>query len=422
MNPQTTASQITDQKPNQNQMRHHHIILMLIASSFVLPLQAEDWPQFRGPLADGIVRDTGILKAWPSDGPAKTWSIKLGGGYSGLSVVDGVIFTQFSQEKDEFAAAIDASTGKEIWRFRTDDVRRDQFGDGPRSTPTIDGDRVFLASAFGKLHALERKTGKALWSVDLRKEYEATVPTWGVSASPIVVDNLLLMDIGGKAGYALVGFDKATGKLTWNSESGLPGYALPIRFTVGGIEQVLFFAGQKLVAVEPKTGKKIWEYPWQTAYDVNAATPIFLPPNRLFVSSGYDTGAAMLRLQVAGNKVAIEEEWRTRGMKNQFSSSVHWNGHIYGFDNKTLKCIDAANGQDLWRKSGFGHGSLLLIDNHLIVLGDNGKLALVEATPSAYLEKSSVQAAEGKHWTVPTYSAGNLLVRNEQDLISFKIR
>jgi outer membrane protein assembly factor BamB len=397
-------------------------VLPALALLAALPLGAADWPQYRGKNADGISTEKGLLKTWPAAGPRKLWQVPLGGGYSGIVADEARIYTQWSHQQDELLGAFEPATGKTLWTLRLDEVRPDQFGDGPRATPLVDGERVYAVSAYGKLHAVDRKTGKGAWMQDLRAKFGLQVPTWGVSSTPIVVGELVLHNVGGSAGHLFMAFDKKTGKPVWNSESGIAGYAQPITFEVGGIKQTLFFAGQKAVAVDPASGKKYWEVPWSTAYDVNAATPIFIAPDQIFLASGYDTGGALYKLEVAGGKLTPRELWRTRSMKNQFSTSIHLNGYIYGFDNKNFQCLDAKTGQSVWRRGGFGHGSLTYVDGHFIVLGDNGKLALVEASPQAYLEKALFQVAEGKHWTVPTYSDGTLYVRNEQNLIALALR
>lgn len=403
-----------------------------IAFSFViavltaLPAVAQstkpvDWPQFRGPNRDGISTETGLLKTWPASGPKVVWKRLLGSGFSGLTIADGRLFTQFGKGKDEFAIALDAATGKEVWRVLTDANRKDGMGDGPRSTPTVDGERVFVISARGKLHALEKATGKTLWSVDLVQQYGAQIPQWGVSASPLIDGDQLIFNAGGRSGHAVIALDKKNGKLLWHSGTDVPGYSMPILIEAGGVRQVIVFSGTRVLGLAPTDGKILWEEDWQTSYDVNAATPIFLPPDRLFIASGYDTGGAVFQLGAAGGKVTVKDVWRSRDMKNQFSSSVHLDGTIYGFNNKNLQAIDAANGKVLWRKSGLGHGSLLAADGHLIVLGDNGKLVLAEANPTAYVEKAAAQPLTGKHWTVPTLYGGKLYVRNESELVCLDV-
>jgi len=397
-----------------------------ISSIFALTLAAgaafaADWPQFRGPNRDGISRDTGLLKAWPSGGPRVLWKVPLGEGYSGLTVAGGRLYTQVGKGKDDLVLALDAKTGKEIWRFRADAKFDNDMGGGSRSTPTFDGGLLYALTAMGKLWALDAKTGKKVWGHDLRQEFGAKPPQWGVSTSPLVEGNLLLVDVGGVDGKSAMAFDKKTGKVVWASQSDSAGYSAPIAITVGGVRQVIFFTGTAVASLSPANGKLFWRVPWRTDWDVNAATPIFVAPDKLFISSGYDTGAALFRITTAGGKPKAEQVWKSRDMKNQFSSSVLSNGVLYGFDNTTLKALDAATGDERWKERGFGHGSLILAEGHLYVLSDRGKLSLVQAAPGGFTEKSSFQALSGKCWTAPTVANGILYVRNEEELKAFDV-
>ncbi len=397
----------------------------LLGALAAAPLAASgppaDWPCFRGPHGDGISAETGLATRWPEGGPKVLWKVPLGGGFSGLSAVDGRLYTMVGRGGQELVAALAANDGRELWSAAIDRERQDRFGDGPRATPAVDGGRVFAVSALGQLHALAAADGATLWSRDLRRDFGAVVPQWGISASPLVDGGLLLFNVAGKKGHAVVAFRADSGEVAWAGGTDVPGYSTPISLTVGGLRQAIFFSGSQVLALAPASGEVLWTRPWKTAYDVNAAMPIFIAPDKLFFSSGYDTGAALLRLRVGKGAVAVDELWTSRGMKNQFSSSVYHDGHIYGFDNKNLKCIDAADGRDKWRKSGLGHGTLFYADGHLVVLGEGGRLALLEATPAGYTEVASHQVAEGKHWTVPTLYGGRLYVRDERQLTCLQV-
>jgi len=241
-----------------------------------------------------------------------------------------------------------------------------------------------------------------------------------MSGSPVVVGNLLLLQVGGPE-IVMVALDKASGEEVWRSRTGKAGYSTPYLITVGGVKQAVILTGETLYAVAPDTGKVYWQAPWKTSYDVNAAMPIFIAPDRLFVSSGYDTGAALLKISGDARSMTIDEVWTTREMKNQFSSSIYLDGYLYGFDNKNLTCLDAKTGERRWRERDLGHGSLMLADGHLIVLGDKGQLVLVEASPEAYREKGRVQLFKGKTWTVPTLSGGRLFVRDENEMVALRV-
>lgn len=396
-------------------MRRLRFTLMLALTLIAGVAAAADWPQFRGPNRDGISPEAAVLKSWPASGPKVLWKAPLGEGYSQVVSAKGRLFTLAQQGEEQVALAFDGATGKRLWRTRIDREYNDGQGDGPRSTPTVDGELVYVLSAHGKLAALRAANGQAAWQHDLRAEYGANPPQWGVSTSPLVEGNLLIVNVGGSGNKSIVAFDKTNGKPVWTSQGDGAGYSAPIAITVRGVRQVIVFTADAILSISPKDGRLFWRSGWKTDYDVNAATPIFLPPDKLFVSSGYGTGSALLQI----NRTNVAEVWRSRGMKNQFSSSVLHDGILYGFDNSTFKAIDAATGKERWKQRGFGHGSLILAGGHLIVLSDRGKLALVQATPEEYRELGNAQVIDGKCWTSPSLADGRLYVRNEEELIAF---
>jgi outer membrane protein assembly factor BamB len=380
-----------------------------------------DWPQYRGPQRTGVSQETGLLKAWPAAGPKTLWRVPLGDGYSGISVVGGRAFTMYATGKDEFAAAFDVVTGKEVWKLRVDAVREDDMGAGPRSTPTVDGDVVFVVSESGMVYALKAGSGEKIWSKDLKSEFGAQVPQWGISTSPLVEGDLLLLDAGGGKNKSLAALDKKTGATRWTAHSDRPGYSSPLAVTIQGVRQVLSFAGSSLVSVAIADGKVLWSVPWKTSYDVNAAMPVLIPPDRVFISSGYDTGGAVYRIKKEGEAFKTEEVWNTRVMKNHFNSSVHYGGYLYGFDDATLKCVDAGTGEEKWRQRGFQKGSLLVADGHLVILSEAGLLLLADAVPEAFKEQGRMQVLEGRTWTMPSLSGGKLYLRNQKEMVALEL-
>lgn len=397
------------------------VALVVLVATPAFAAAPYDWPQLRGPERDGISRETGLLERWPAEGPPVLWRRPLGNGFSALSVVDGTIYTQAGIGDDEVVVALAADDGRELWRTRLDRARPDGQGSGPRSTPLVDGDRLYAVSAHGTLAALERASGKLLWQRQVVERDGGRVPDWGVAASPLLDGDRLIFNVGAPDA-AVIAYDKRTGEPLWRAGSDVAGYSTPILVEVGGLRQAIVFSGRQLLSLDPETGAVHWTLPWKTSYDVNAATPIFVPPNKLYVSSGYDTGAALFQLGATGGKATVQELWRSRRIKNQFSSAIYHGGHFYGFDNKLLKCSVMASGEDCWAEKGFGHGSLLMADGRLIVLSDRGALALVEASPDGYVELGRLQLAEGKHWTVPTLWDGRLFVRNERELVALDLR
>lgn len=396
-------------------------LLVFLAAVAASPSAPGDWPRYRGPKGDGVSHETGLLKTWPASGPRVLWRARLGTGYSGMAVANGRLFTLFGSAGKELAIAFDAATGKELWRAQLGPDRQDGMGGGPRATPTVDGDLVYVMGAEAKLAALEAATGKARWRLDLVAQQGARVPQWGVSTSPVVEGGLLLVNAGGSNGRSLLGLDKLTGKVVWASESDVPGYSTPLVLDLAGTRQALFFAGTSLISVSPQTGKRFWSVPWETSYDVNAAMPVFVAPDRVFISSGYDVGGQLLRVVAKSGQPAVEPVWRNRVMKNHFNSSIYVAGHLYGFDDSTLKCIEPATGAERWTQRGFGKGSLLVADGHLWVLSDRGELALVELGPGGYREKARAQVLEGKTWTMPTLAGKRLYLRSESELVALDV-
>ncbi len=381
-----------------------------------------DWPQWLGPNRNGVSAETGLLKSWPTTGPKILWRIPLGEGYSGVSISQGRVYTLFSHGDDEFVVCIDAVTGKELWRTRSDSTFKDVNGNGPRSTPTVDNEVVYALGARGKLYALQTANGNKLWSHDLKKEFKTSGPSdQGFSTSPLIEDNLLLVEAGGE-GNSFIAFDKQSGVVIWKVESDNAAFASPIAITVNGVRQIVFFSAVGAIAISPADGKVFWRLPWKTEGNVNAATPLFIPPDKLFISSGYGVGATLLRIK-AGNATAhIEEIWKSKGMQNKYTSSILQGDYLYGFDGGMLKCIELNTGAQKWTQRGFGFGTLIYADGHLIVLGDKGKLALVEAAPTGYKEKAVAEILNGRSITVPALAGGKLYLRNAKEMICLDVR
>ena len=383
---------------------------------------AADWPAYRGIDGHGLSAETDLLASWPLEGPKELWRIDIGQGYSGIAVQAGRVFTQFGQSGDEIAAAFDAASGTEIWRAVTGKDRPDGQGGGPRSTPTVDGDLVFVVGAYGTLHAFKTADGTTVWSRDLRADFGARVPQWGVSASPVVTGDLLLIEAGGRADHALLALDKGTGDLRWHTRNDKPGYSTPIVVSIADREQAIFFTADGLVATSLADGSSLWEFPWKTSYGVSAAMPIFVPPDKIFISTGYGKGAALLQISASEAGLEVDEIWRSKVMQNHFNSSVLVNGYLYGFDNATLKCIEAASGEQRWARRGFGKGSLLYADGHLFVLSERGVLLSVEATPDEYKETGRIQILNGKTWTMPSLADGRLFLRDEREMVAVSLK
>lgn len=387
-----------------------------------------DWPQWRGPHRDGISPEKGLLTEWPDAGPKELWRRPSGAGYSSLAVADGRVVTMARDGDLEAVICWNAANGKELWRHRypcsTEGI---DWGSGPRSTPTIEGDYVYTVGVSGILKCLKLRPaspkGEEVWSVDLLKEFAGPVPTWGFSFSPLIDGDLLFTNPGAPEARSLVAFDKRTGKIVWQNLDDRGGYSSPITASFAGKKQVVFFTAQGLVGVVPESGKLLWRFPWETSYDCNIATPIALG-NYIFISSGYNRGCAVVRIDEAANGAwEARRVYEHNKMCNHFATCVLYDGHLYGFsDPSLLTCMDFRTGKIRWKERGFDKGSLMIADGHLIILGERGKLAIAEATHQEYREKAAFQVSNNQTWTVPVLANGRLYVRDEENVICLDVR
>jgi len=384
------------------------------------PSAGTDWPRFRGPQQNGVSLEKGLLRSWPESGPKVLWKKPIGSGFSSLTAVGDALYTMAVEGESETAYRLRESNGEVVWRVPLGPVFPETFGNGPRSTPTVEGDVVYALSATGRLHALKTKDGMRLWEVDLAKELGGPTPLRGFSTSPLVDGDLVLLEAGGVEGKAVVALDKKTGKLRWSALNGKPGYVTPLAVTIDGVRQYVFVrtAEGDLLSLLPD-GKVHWRHPWKTGA---IASPLFVPPNRIFASASEDAGAILLEIGKADGKATVREVWNNRLMKNHFSSPVLYEGHIYGFDNASLKCIVAETGEQKWVQRGYGKGSLIAADGLLYVLSDQGQLILAEATPAGFQEKGRVKVMEGKTWVAPVLSHGRIYLRDEDEMIVLDVR
>jgi outer membrane protein assembly factor BamB len=368
---------------------------------------------------DGTLSDDSFAKGWLKSGLHEKWRNPIGEGFSGVAASNGQLFTMDSDGKDEFLVSLNASTGKELWRLKIGQSPNDVYGGlGPRVTPSIDENTIFTVSAQGDLLAIDQSGGRILWRKAL-----AVDPGWrpaaeGTSCSPLVQDGRIYLLIGGANNRTLAAFDQKTGKTIWTSQEDRISYSSAVRWDFSGQPQVLFLAGSNLFSVNATTGSLFWKYSWPTYDYVNVATPIIIPPDRVFISSGYDQGAAMLRVSSdKSGRLQVSEVWRNREMKNHFNNSIHHDGVIYGFDNAILKAVDASSGATLWRKQGLGTGSLVGVGNFLIILSASGDLICAEANRERFNILKRIQALNGKSWTPPSIAANKIFLRNQTEIV-----
>lgn len=383
-----------------------------------------DWPQWRGPRRDATSAETGLVREWPAGGPQVLWRVEVGEGYSGVTVSGGKLYTMWDEEGDQLLTCSDAATGELLWSTPVGADFQNGYGNGPRSTPLVDGDAVFATGTSGRLLVANRHSGEPIWEHDLVEELGARLPSYGYSSSPLVVGDKLLVETAG-AGAAYSAFDKLTGELLWASRDDHPAYSSPMLATLCGVDQVLFWSAGALHSVEPDTGRELWSHPWRTdcpasGDPLGTGTPLTRAPDKLFLSSG--SGTALLHLAKTAEGFQAHTDWESRVLRNDVNSSLLLGKHVYGFDGGTLKCIDVETGKTMWAKRGYRKGSLIAADGLLIVLGEGGELALVDADPEAFVERSRAPLLEGRNWTSPTLADGKLYLRNHEELVCVNMR
>ena len=379
-----------------------------------------NWPQWRGPNRDGISKETGLLKQWPAEGPPLVWkAVGAGRGFSSFSVANGKLFTMGLRGDREFVIAFDAATGKEAWATANGSAFQNDRGDGPRGTPTIDGDRVYALGGNGDLSALDARTGKVVWTKNILSEFGGRNITWGISESPLVVGNKLLVNPGGP-GASIVALNKSNGAVIWKSQSDRAGYSSAIPVQVNGGTQVVFFTHQRAVGLDLNDGRLLWEYARAANNVANAATPI-ARGNRVFISSDYGTGGGVVEIKPDGT---AQEVWFNKDMKNHHSSSVLVGDHLYGFSSAILTAMKFDTGEIAWRDRSVGKGSLVYADGRLYCFSERGVVGLVEATPSGYVERGrfKIEAGNLETWTHPVVAGGRLYLRDQDTIYAYDVR
>ena len=381
------------------------------------------WTDFRGPMRDGRYQEVPVLADWPAAGLTPLWKQPVGGGYASFVVARGRAFTIEQRGAQEVVAAYDVPTGREIWTNAWPaEFRESMGGDGPRATPTWSDGRVYALGATGELRVLDDSSGKVIWRTNILSDSNAQNLDWGMAAAPLIVDDTVIVLPGGSEGRSIVGYDRATGKRVWSALGDKQAYCSPMLVTLKGVRQLLVVSATRIMGVVPGDGKVLWEYPFPTFNGINAAQPLVIGDNRVFVSASYGAGSAMIELSGEGDHFSVREVWRNNRMKNRFSGSVLRDGVIYGLDEGILAAIDAETGDLKWKGGRYGYGQVLLAGSNLIVLTEDGDLALVRANPDRHQEITRFPVLEGKTWNVPALSGGYLLVRNLAEMAAFDLR
>ncbi len=392
-----------------------------------------DWPQFRGPNHDGISSEK-ILKVWPANGPRELWKTPLTDGFSSFAVGGGKAFTLVARDVDgarqEVCVALDAGNGKELWAEPLGIAKyegggdsgtaENSGGDGPRSTPSYDGGRVYTMSARLVLKCLDAATGKAVWTRDLIKENGGRNIGWESAASPAVEGDLVMV-AGGGQGQSLLGIDKMDGHVVWKGQDDKMTHSTPVVATILGVHQIIFFTQKGLVSLAPKTGDVLWRQPFK--YSTSTAMTPIVSDDLVYCSAGYGVGSGACRISRSGDGFTATQLWfePEKVLNNHWSTPVCREGYLYGlfgfkeYGKAPLKCVEIATGKVLWSQDGFGPGGCTLVDGNVLVLSDAGDLALVKATPTGYSEVARTHALAGKCWSSPCVSNGHIFARSAKE-------
>ena len=382
-----------------------------------------EWPQWRGPNRDGVSLETGLLKEWPPAGPPQVWKTQgLGNGYSTVAVSQGRLYTLGVRGNQEFIMAIDVKDGKTLWAQIHGSRFSNDRGDGPRSTPTVEGNFLYALGGNGDLSCLELNGGKTVWTMNILQKFESSNTHWGISESPLIVGDRLLVTPGGK-NASIVALNKKDGSVVWKSQSDRPGYSSGVYTELGGVPEAIFFTESRAVGIDVRDGALLWEYSKASNRTANCATPI-VSGNYVFLSSDYGTGCALLALVPSEGKITAREVYFNQEMKNHHSSSVLVDGILYGFSSAILTAMRLNDGHVFWKDRSVGKGSLTYADGHLYCFSEKGVVGLVEAKPEAYKEKGqfSIPQENLPTWSHPVVAGGRLYLRDQDTLYAYDIR
>jgi outer membrane protein assembly factor BamB len=380
------------------------------------------WTDFRGPMRDGIVKGATISKDWKARPPKEIYRQPIGEGYASFVVEKGRAYTMEQRRKQEVVTCYDFASGRELWAFGYDAYFTEPLGgDGPRATPTLHSGKLYCIGAAGHFHCLDAATGKKIWDHNIHEEYEMGNLPWALSGSPLIVDGNVLVTTSGNGGPAVLAYNAESGALVWKTPARTQGYSSLSVATLASWRVVLNLAAFTFDARDPATGEIVWSFPWETSMGINCSQPILAGDDRVFISSGYDKGCALIKIERSGDKFSVRQLWFNNRMKNKFTSSVIYKNHIYGLDEGILACLALDTGDRRWKGGRYRHGSILLVDDRIIVLSEEGVLALVEATPEEFRELGSLPILTGRTWNNFVVLGDKLLARNHKEMVCLNL-
>jgi outer membrane protein assembly factor BamB len=387
------------------------VVLLVTVGQPVSNALSEDWYRWRGPAMDGVSRESGWSAQWPEGNPRIAWKQNVGTGFSSVVVSGDMAFTIGHRDDKDSIFCLSVDDGHEIWRYSYEASLDDRdFEGGPTSTPTIDGDRLYVLSRSGDLFCLRCASGDVVWQKQVADVAEVRLPGWGFSASPVVVGDRLLINIG-ESGAAV---NKHTGELIWSSADREAGYATPVLVANTQPPTAIFASSRAYIGVDIQSGEKLWSERWLTSFNCTAADPI-LSGDRMFLSSAYNRGSALYKF----NEGLPELVWKTKEMQNHLHSSILYHQHLYGIDGDMdagarLKCLDWETGNVVWSIDDLSPGALSIADGKLILITEAGELIVAPATPDGWSPIARGKVLDGKCRTVPVLSGGRIYCRSVQ--------
>jgi outer membrane protein assembly factor BamB len=382
-----------------------------------------DVPQFFGPRRDGIVTGADLARDWAKTPPRELWRQSIGTGWAAYAVVAGRAYTQEHRGEEEWVSCYEVLTGRLLWAHkRTARFFQWQAGEGPHATPTVESGRVFAYGATGILDCLDAATGKLIWTRSVLEENKLANLEWGISASPLLVGNLVIVTGGQGAGPTVLAYDRQTGEPRWRSGKDRASYSSPILATLAGRPAIVSFNAATFSIHDPATGAEWLSERWGNDKPPRAAQPVVLDGDRLFITAGYGLGCELFKIAATPDgKLAAESLWKNIRLKAQFNSIAVRDGFFFGLDDGFLACVEVATGTRRWKDGRYGSGQTLLVDDLILIQTERGEVVLAEANPAAFRELGRIAALGSKTWNHPTLAGRYLLVRNDREAVCYEL-
>ena len=402
-------------------------LLMTLLSGAAFGQSGTGWPQWGGPQRNFMVESKGLAASWPADGPKRLWSRDLGEGHSSIIVEGNRFYTMYSKGEQEFVVALDSANGKTIWE-KTNAASTAglamENGNGPHSTPALAGDLLFTVGVIGKLQAFDKKTGNVVWSHDLYKEYGGTKMGRGYSCSPLIWKNTVIVTVGG-AGQSLMAFDQKTGSVVWKKLDYQVSPSTPTIINVDGQDQLLIVLADHIVGMDPNTGDELWNHPHNCDWGLNISLPVWGPGNILVVSSAYSGGSRGLQLNQQNGKTTVKELWASRRMRVHHGTMLRLGDLVFGssgdFGPAPMTAVDVRTGQTVWQDRTFPKANFIYADGKLILLDEDGVLALVTLSPQGMKVISKTNLLTHLSWTPPTLAGTRLYIRDRKTIMALDL-